>query len=311
MALQAAHRLTVLSRRLTITGAWIGSLLTACCAGLAAHGPGPVSSAAPSVAISSSPTVRRAASSGPAESTPVEAEAVTSSEASAPQPTADPKPVPERTYPFHAPLPDQSFLKKAPATRVATLSPTQCRAELRKRKLAIQTSRKGAAGVATPVRLQGSLAGVRFVGPNAKSIYGMLDCRLALALEEFARVLAPHGIVEVHIDNMYRPRARIQGRRVASQHAYGLAVDIGAMKLADGRLLVVDQHWTADVGQPACGPDVNLKDLSEEEAVLRNAVCDVARAGVFHHMLTPNYNAAHRNHFHFDIKRDAQTIAIR
>jgi hypothetical protein len=37
----------------------------------------------------------------------------------------------------------------------------------------------------------------------------------------------------------------------------------------------------------------------------------VARAGVFHHMLTPNFDTAHQSHFHFDIKRDGKWITIR
>jgi hypothetical protein len=43
---------------------------------------------------------------------------------------------------------------------------------------------------------------------------------------------------------------------------------------------------------------------------LRNIVCAAARAGLFHHVLTPNYDAAHRDHLHLDIKRDARSVVV-
>jgi hypothetical protein len=44
---------------------------------------------------------------------------------------------------------------------------------------------------------------------------------------------------------------------------------------------------------------------------LRNIVCAIARTGFFHHMLTPNYNQAHENHLHFDIKRDEKPASTK
>ena len=40
-------------------------------------------------------------------------------------------------------------------------------------------------------------------------------------------------------------------------------------------------------------------------------VCDVAQSGLFTYMLTPNYNQAHHDHLHVDIKRDAKRTVIR
>jgi hypothetical protein len=39
-------------------------------------------------------------------------------------------------------------------------------------------------------------------------------------------------------------------------------------------------------------------------------ICDVARSGLFHHILTPNHDAAHKNHFHLDIARGARQRII-
>lgn len=217
---------------------------------------------------------------------------------------------PER-YPFHEPLPGPERLSRAPARRYANLSASQCRAELRKRHLPAKPAGP-ASGVATPLRLSGTLGKVRFVTPGKRSVYGMLDCRLVLALSDFAELLAEHGVVEVHVDNLYRPKARLPGRRSKkSQHAYGLAVDILALKLEDGRLLLIERDWHGTPKAPPCGPESAPAQTSEEAVLLRNVVCATARAGLFHHLLTPNYDAAHRNHFHFDIKRDARAIVVR
>jgi len=167
-----------------------------------------------------------------------------------------------------------------------------------------------ARNVANPRRLTGPLHGVRFRGPGRKSRYSIMDCRLILALDDFAKVLARHGVVEVFYGNSYRRGARLRGRK-RSQHAYGLAIDITWFKLEDKTVLRLEEDYHGKRGKPSCGPGAWLTNPTPKAVTLRNIVCDVARAGVFHHMLTPNYDAAHANHFHFDIKRGGKWIMIR
>ena len=200
--------------------------------------------------------------------------------------------------------------KSAPAARYANLMPAACRAELRKRKLPFKSAGGPSSGITTPLRFDGPLAGVRFVTPGRKSVYGKLDCRLALVLDDLARVLAEHGVTEVHVDNLYRPHARLPGKRKPSQHSYGLAIDIVSLVLADGRTLVVEDDWRGAIGDTPCGPQSLPRSPTDNTVDLRNLVCDVARAGLFHHMLTPNFDAAHENHLHFDIKRDGVRLVI-
>jgi hypothetical protein len=193
----------------------------------------------------------------------------------------------------------------------ANLSPGQCRAELTKRKIKTRPAGLPAQGVATPVRLSEPLQGVAFIAPGKRSVYGMLDCRLVLALDELARVLERHGVVKVHVDNLYRPRSRLPGKRKRSQHAHGLAVDVRALELEDGRVLLVERDWYGSVASPACGPASTVTTKADEAILLRNIVCDVVREGVFHHVLTPSYDAAHRDHVHLDIKRGARAVIVR
>ncbi|MEZ4374970.1 MAG: extensin family protein [Polyangiaceae bacterium] len=219
--------------------------------------------------------------------------------------------------PFMQPLePRRALAATSFARRFANLSPGQCMKQLRAAKLPVKHWGGPAKGIANPHKLDGALAGVKFVFPGGKSPFGVLDCRLVLALNEFARVLAAHSVVRVQLDNMYRPHSRLprhhRGKpRNPSQHSYGLAADITRFWLADGSVLSVEDDWHGELGAPACGPDAVLNEPDADSIRLRNLVCAVAREGIFNHMLTPGFNAAHRNHFHFDIKRDADYQALR
>lgn len=68
-----------------------------------------------------------------------------------------------------------------------------------------------------------------------------------------------------------------------SEHATANAIDIAAFVLADGRRISVLGDWDGD----------------DEEARFLRAVRDGA-CGSFATVLSPDYNAAHADHFHFD-----------
>lgn len=214
--------------------------------------------------------------------------------------------------PYRAALDERQTQAERIATRLASLSPAQCRAELQRRKLAIARAGGSTPGVATPVRLSGVLEGVRFLTPGRKSVYGVLDCRLSLVLAELAKLLAESGVAALHIDNMYRPRAHLPGSRKKSQHAYGMAVDIYGFTLADGTTLVVERDFHGTLGAPPCGPDARLAPDSDTRALsLRNLFCTIARSRLFNYLLTPNYNEAHRDHIHLDIQRKTRAHVVR
>jgi hypothetical protein len=198
---------------------------------------------------------------------------------------------------------DTPRFPKAAAARVASLTPAQCRAELTRRHVETRPASGSYPGVATPLRLSGALHGVRFRTPGVHSRYGVLDCRLVLALDDFANLLAELDVKEVHVDNFYRSHAHLPGRRdKPSQHAYGLAADIYGFVLRDGRSLVVERDWNGALGEDPC-EDARAREGSSEPAVLRSIVCGALERGLFHHLLTPNSNSAHHNHLHFDIAR--------
>jgi hypothetical protein len=72
-------------------------------------------------------------------------------------------------------------------------------------------------------------------------------------------------------------------KNVRSEHATANALDIGGFALADGRKISVEKHWKAE------GP---------EGQFLRAVHARACR--YFRVTLGPNYNAAHKDHFHLD-----------
>ena len=60
-------------------------------------------------------------------------------------------------------------------------------------------------------------------------------------------------------------------------------------------------HFRGQIGDKTCGSDVKTPD-SPEARELRSIVCESADLGIFTYVLTPNFNAAHADHYHMEIK---------
>lgn len=213
-------------------------------------------------------------------------------------------------HPYHAEIGDLTLPRDAPAMRYANLSPAACRQRLGQRDLELTKPNRATPGVANPRRLGGSIQGVRYMAPGGGSPFGVLDCRLLLTLVEWSEWLREQGVVAVRVDNFYRPGAKLARKRKPSQHSYGLAMDVMGLTLEDGTELDVERDWGDPIGATVCGPEARTTGLSSNGVQLRNVVCETARRGFFHHILTPSYNAAHRDHLHLDIKRDAPRMFL-
>ncbi|MCS6898635.1 MAG: extensin family protein [Myxococcales bacterium] len=192
------------------------------------------------------------------------------------------------------------------ATAYVRMNGDACEAELRHRGIP-HTSAAPAHGVDRPIRLTGPLHGVEIHEPGSpaswhRSVNEILDCRLALALDDFAALLAERDIVEVIHVSFYRKNARIAGRGTPSQHASGRALDLSVLVKRDGSRLDILQDWHGAIGDKVCGPDAAppRQDTSGARE-LRNLVCEAASRGIFHLILTPNFNQAHSNHLHLDL----------
>ena len=125
-----------------------------------------------------------------------------------------------------------------------------------------------------------------------------LSCRTAVALALWERhVLKPAArehlqgeVARIEHFGSYACRnvyGRARGRR--SQHATADALDIAGFTLTDGRRVRVLTHW---------GDGADETSHAQQAAflrALRDGACDY-----FDAVLGPDYNAAHRDHFHFD-----------
>jgi hypothetical protein len=216
---------------------------------------------------------------------------------------------------FGAPSTTPLLGPDTPAARYAQLERGDCEVELTRRGIDFARVDE-ARGVLAPVRLGGALHGVTFrtalPGPQrASSPLEIADCRLVLSLDDFAVQLAEHDVVEVVHYSIYRPpSARWPADKIASRHPGGLAIDAASFVKRDGRALVVERDFHGRIGAPTCGPRAGPRPTSPESAELRKIFCDAADARLFNVALTPDFNRAHRNHFHLEVTAGARWFVV-
>ena len=167
-------------------------------------------------------------------------------------------------------------------------------------------------GVPNPVTVQTPLSGITYSnsgGQNVGQLY--MDCTLALALDEMADVMSAHGLVHAEHAGIYNYRCIADSESPPdcpngiSRHAYADAIDIMELRSSGGETYNVNDDWVIDGGaESTCSaPTSGAKD-----ALLHAFVCDLFAGSIFNILLTPNYNAAHRNHFHLDLTPEASYI---
>jgi hypothetical protein len=122
---------------------------------------------------------------------------------------------------------------------------------------------------------------------------GAMTCPLAskfaawarYGVQPAARLILGSELVRIETYGTYACRninGNISGNR--SEHAHSNAVDVAAFVLADGRRISVKDQWYGD--------DQSRRFLR----VIHESACKRFRT-----VLSPDYNAAHRDHFHFDM----------
>lgn len=206
-----------------------------------------------------------------------------------------------------------------PAVRYASLDAAACTAELRQRGVRFEPVEGGARGVLAPVRLDGPLNGIVYrtelpERQRGSSPWEVFDCRLALALHDFGTVLQAHDIDQVVIFSAWRPPATSwpQGR-IADRHPGAMAIDARKFrKKTTGEWLVVEKDWHGRIGLTTCSaPSPPTTADPTAAAELQGIVCEAADRHLFNSILTPNYNRAHFNHFHLEVKANVGWFLVR
>jgi hypothetical protein len=206
-------------------------------------------------------------------------------------------------------VPPKAIAEAAPASRYARLTREEALAELGRRGIAYERV-EDAPGVVAPIRLTGPLHGVEIhsslpVEQRKTTPFEILDARLALALDDFAVILANHDVVEVVHFTMYRPNDDVHEGTpdVRPRHPGGLAIDVGGMRKRSGAILTVDGHWPAGIGEKTCGPRARRLPARRGRE-LESIVCEAHDLRLFHAILTPHFNRAHHDHVHLELKAD-------
>ncbi|MEO7092033.1 MAG: extensin family protein [Polyangiales bacterium] len=203
-----------------------------------------------------------------------------------------------------------------PAITYGAMDGATCEKALKARKIPYVRVTNPTQGVADPMRITGKIHGVDFhglgLGPKATSLYEIVDCRLLLALDDFAAVLEKHDVVEAIHMSIYRAAKTKPkpGQKPKSQHEAALAMDLGTLVKKDGTKLVVLDDWHGFIGQPTCGPKTGPTKVTKQSTELRAIMCEQFDKKLFNVNLTPNYNKPHVNHFHLEVTRGVKWFIL-
>jgi hypothetical protein len=127
------------------------------------------------------------------------------------------------------------------------------------------------------------------VGPVTCSLGSHFAAWVRHAVKPAARQVYGEDIARVETFGSYSCRNIYGGQSGRlSQHAYANAVDVSAFVLADGRRITVLDGWRGD---------------ERDQRFLRLIRTSACRR--FGTVLSPDYNAAHANHFHLDMAQQS------
>ncbi len=111
------------------------------------------------------------------------------------------------------------------------------------------------------------------------------------AVQPAARSTFGEPVVKLRIAASYACRGRNNKRGAKiSEHAFGNALDVSAFTLASGRVVEVESGWNGGRKESSFLKQVHGKSC-----------------GTFTTVLGPNSDAAHRNHFHFDLGKHGRS----
>lgn len=175
-----------------------------------------------------------------------------------------------------------------------------------------------ARGVTDAVTIKGRIGGILFASEEKTTpAASPMACEFVLTLHKFAAVLKAKGVDRIGTLGSYCYRCCCswsetnQCRSLTdpepsctngySNHSWGRAIDIRYVFTTKGERYDINDAKTWVVSPSAGTCTTGLTKQTGASKFLYEIACDAAKAQAFSTMLTPNYNEAHRNHFHFDI----------
>lgn len=198
---------------------------------------------------------------------------------------------------------------------------TSCMAQLD--QLGVQYTTTVAKGVVDGVKLQGPLNGILFAKSDTdQPTTDPMACEFVLTLWTFAELLKAKGFTQIGSLGSYcyrcccawsqenycrgpndpEPDCSQPPYNGFSNHSWGRAIDIRYLYKKSGEVYDVNDpaHWVEwPSSAETCGQALAAQTGISKE--LYSLVCEASVQKIFGIVLTPNYNSAHRNHFHADI----------
>ena len=168
-----------------------------------------------------------------------------------------------------------------------------CKGELDSR--GVSWKRASKPGIANAVEIVGSIGGVALTSPEYPLV---IDCSLAVSLAEAMTYVKALGIDKATFSSAYS-RRNVRGTNKPSKHSFGLAIDVHTFTGPDLGTLRVDRDYEQGLGDEV---DCLGKPLTQGGAILKVLQCQLARSGLFSLVLSPDYDDAHHDHFHLEVK---------
>jgi hypothetical protein len=176
-----------------------------------------------------------------------------------------------------------------------------CYDELEARHVGFKKTKKP--GIANAVEISGPLGGVDVAGEGPL----VIDCSLAVSLDEAGRYLRALGVDRTSYASAYS-RRNVRGTNRPSKHSYGLAIDVSGFSGPDLGSMTVSRDYEQGLGDAV---DCVGTPMTQAGAVLKILQCQLVRSGLFHLVLSPDYDDAHHDHFHLEVKPWRERSSLR
>ena len=147
-----------------------------------------------------------------------------------------------------------------------------------------------------PVLLYGPIGGVGLEDGGGNDGPVLVGCNTAVSIVGSAAVASMLGAETIIHYGTYNCRT-ISGTSTLSEHGLARAIDIAGFIMEDGSTFTVFGAWEDGVADP----------VTEGGQMLRSFTDQVWGMGLWNIILTPEFNAAHDDHFHVDLTPGGNT----
>jgi hypothetical protein len=177
-----------------------------------------------------------------------------------------------------------------------------CFAELDARHVAYKHASRP--GIQLGVELPGTIGGIALTSEDQPLV---IDCSLAVSLDEAGKYMTALGFTKATFSSAYS-RRNVRGTNHPSKHSYGLAIDVHTFSGPELGNLRVDRDFEQGLGDDM---DCVGAPLTQGGAALKILQCQLVHSGLFYLVLSPDYDDAHHDHYHLEVKPWAQRSALR